>query len=650
MKDGVPLVRTSDSEEGDSDSELEDLSTILNKKRRVRAPPADSKPAMPKTSRVEAGSAYDLRSHFRRKPRREFKSIIPAQQKYKTSLSDLVADQKKGLDSEARVLEAQRKAEAAGKAAEESKESNRLTIEGLSAALGDAESVQRTFDALQRTEALETNKVWHFFDANSAEIATRSKPEFPAQSLPGEGWQTRLLDSSTRDATFISGIMKSRVYREALPDEIVLWMIDEVCHNRKEDLTDAYLGVLESSTPQLRKLLDRQAVSSLFRKLGARRDAVAIEGEIHEIEPVEVQPNDPKKPLPHGSRRLLEFLTRAAPFLESGTVEYSLEVLIRLNFDDSVRQDGDVQIQCQEAIAAMFSAPSVEESDVLHRVSQALFNNFRNHGPRDDRCVNHVLQAQLVHSLPAITRREATFQRRLALAFFLDNPKPLTLSLTAPGILPAILQSLTHNGLYRFSRSTDYADVTAAFVLLDTAVDYGFSDRAFTQTLCNIDRRTRDVAARQLRDAARAAEGEFNLGIDALTATVRRIMGQIRGSGTESVRMSEAKGAMERLVYRLESSVRTREKSSTDIFADTGGKRSAGFMESWMGGAGSGSGGRGVVEEVSGNAPKKEENGGVNDEREDEGRNDVADQAEQDVEDVVDEDVGDDAEHEVDGA
>ncbi|GME49169.1 uncharacterized protein LTHEOB_1649 [Neofusicoccum parvum] len=343
--------------------------------------------------------------------------------------------------------------------------------------------------------------------------------------------------------------MKSRVYREALPDEIVLWMIDEVCHNRKEDLTDAYLGVLESSTPQLRKLLDRQAVSGLFRKLGARRDAVAIEGEIHEIEPVEVQPN-----------------------------------------------------------------------------------------------------AQLVHSLPAITRREATFQRRLALAFFLDNPKPLTLSLTAPGILPAILQSLTHNGLYRFSRSTDYADVTAAFVLLDTAVDYGFSDRAFTQTLCNIDRRTRDVAARQLRDTARAAEGEFNLGIDALTATVRRIMGQIRGSGTESVRMSEAKGAMERLVYRLESSVRTREKSSTDIFADTGGKRSAGFMESWMGGAGSGSGGRGVVEEVGGNAPKKEENGGVDDEREDQGRDDVADQAEQDVEDVVDEDVGDDAEHEVDGA
>lgn len=641
MKDGMPLVKTSDSEEDDSGSELEDLSVILSKKRRVEAPPAKPTPTMKLRSAPDR-SASDLRSHFKRAPRRNFQSIIPPRQKYKVSLSDLVAERKKGLDSEARVLEAQRKAEAAEKEAEASKESGRLTRERLNASLGDAESVQKTYDALQRTEALEMNLVWQFFEQTGHETTA---PSFPAQSVPALEWQRKLkgefvvhvnhianclhkLDSSTRYAAFVSGLVKSRVSTQSLPDEVILWMMDDLCHSRRGDLTDAYLGVFDFSTPQLRKLLDRQAISGLFRNIGSRKDAIAIDEQQPKIRPVEVYSHELKRPPPHGSARLLEFLRRAAPHLESNAVEYALEVLIRLSFDDSVRQDGDFQIQCQETIAAMFKALSDEdEPGVSRRVSQTLFNNFRNQGPKEDRFVNHILQAQLVQSLPATTRREATFLRRLSLAFFLDSPKPLTLALTASGILPAILQSLTNSALYRFSPRTDYADVTAAFGLLDAAVDSGFSDHSFTHTLHSLERRSGDPRVRELRDAARAAEDEFNLGIDALTATVRRIMGQIRGSGTESVRMSEAKGAMERLVYRLESSVRTREKSSADIFANRalgGASGSAGLMANWIGGDGGG-GGSGGVEEVGGDAPKEEEGGKVDGEGEDERRDEVAD-------------------------
>ncbi|KAH7052364.1 hypothetical protein B0J12DRAFT_739895 [Macrophomina phaseolina] len=632
VKDGVPLVRTSDSEEEDSDSELEDLTTILNKKRRAQALPENPNPTMkPKRDREGPGSAYDLRSHFKRAPpKREFKSIVAPTRKYKISLSDLVTQRQKGLDSEARVLEAQRQAEEAERAAEESKAKSKISKEGLRGALGDAEGVERTFNALQRTEVLETDQVWRFFEKNDETVAP-ARPQFPAPCLSEEGWQRRLIDPSTRDGIFISGIVKSRIYKQPLPDELLIWMIDDLCQSRKEELTNAYFGILESSTPQLRKILTRQAISDLFRRLGAREEAVSFSSELPEILPDEVNPHEPKKALPHGSSQLIGLLRRAAPFLETTVIEYTLEVLIRLSFDDSTRQDGDIQWQCQEAIAAMLDALSSEdEPEVLRRVSQTLFQSFRNHGPKEDKFVNHVLQAQLVQAIPSITRREATFQRRLALAFFLDSPKPLTLSLTAPGILPAILQSLVHNPLFRFSRGTDYADVTAAFTLLDIAIDSGFSDRAFASTLRSIDRRTRDIAARQLREAARAAEDEFNLGVDALTATIRRIMGQIRGSGTESVRMSEAKGAMERLVYRLESSVRTREKSGTDIFA-TDARRSAGLMESWVGGtagsrissSGGGKGGGGI-EEVNRNAPDEEEHGKVKREPDGEGAEEVA--------------------------
>ncbi|KAB2569889.1 hypothetical protein DBV05_g11440 [Lasiodiplodia theobromae] len=649
MRDGVALVRTSDSEEEeDSDSELEDLSTILSKKRRAQDPPVESRPAM-KPKEDKARSTYGLRSYFKRAPpKREFKSIVAPRDKSRHKLSELVAAKQKGLDAEARVLEAQKKAEAAEQAEEESKENSRLTKEGLSAALGDDEGAQRTFEALKRTEALETDQVWQFFAASGDQKAARSRSKFPVQSLSNEGWHKRLIEPSTRDAMFVSGIIKSRVYEETLPDEVVMWMINELCHNQKESLTDAYLDVLDSSAPQVRKLLDKQTVSGLFEKLGVRNEAITIECEPVPISPIEVSPHDPKTPIPYGTRPLLEFLRRAAPNIQSATAEYVLEILIRLSFDDSVHQDGYTQTQCQEAITAMLRTLSVEnECEPLRRVSQTLFKNFRNHGPKDDRLINHVLQAQLVQSLPFATQREATFQRRLALAFFLDSPKPLTLSLTAPGILPAVLQSLAHNPLFRFSRSTDYADVTAAFILLDTAIDSGFSDRAFTQTLRSVDRRTRDATARQLRDGARAAEDEFNFGIDALTATIRRIMGQIRGSGTDSVRMSEAKGTMERLVYRLESSVRTRETSSKDIFADSIG-RSAGLLKSWVQ-AGGGSNGGGGIEKVNGNAPQKEEDGGIKSEPDDECADQVAAEVNQDVK-VVYNDVGHDIKQEANGS
>ncbi|OJD35318.1 uncharacterized protein BKCO1_18000131 [Diplodia corticola] len=649
VKDGLMIVRTSDSEEdSDSGSDLEDLSTILNKKRRAQAPPGESRPAMKVKEAKATPAKYGLRSYFKPPPpKREFRSIIAPRKEYRINLSDLVAAKQRGLNAEARVLEAQRKAEEAERAENECKESSRLTREGLSTALGDDEDAQRTLDALERTEALETSQVWQFFMANGHQKAARTTPKFPAQSLSKEGWHRILIEPSTRNAVFISGIVKNRVYEEALPDEVMLWMIEELCQNRKEELTSAYLDVLDASAPQLRKLLDKQTISSLFAKLGARKEAITMESEQPAILPAEVSAHDPRISLHNGIRPLLELLRRAAPNIQSEAVQYVLAVLIRLSFDDSVRQDGYTQTQCQEAIAAMLRTPSAQyECGTLQHVSQSLFNNFRNHGPKDDRFINHGLQAQLVQSLPFGTQCEAAFQRRLALAFFLDSPKPLTLALTAPGILPAVLQSLSHNPLYRFGRSTDYADVTAAFTLLDTAVDNGFSNRAFTQTLRSLDRRARDAASRQLRDAARATEDEFNLGIDALTATIRRIMGQIRGSGTDSVRMSEAKGAMERLVYRLESSVRTREKSSKDIFADGVG-RSAGLLESWVE-AGGGSNGGGGIEEVNGNAPKKEEDGGVKGEPDDERADQVAPEVDQDVK-VVDDDVGGDVKQEADG-
>ncbi|KAF2083289.1 hypothetical protein K490DRAFT_52054 [Saccharata proteae CBS 121410] len=404
----------------------------------------------------------------------------------------------------------------------------------LSAVASDPE---RLMMALERTEALDKRTVWHLFE----EGQHPGRSLFPRECLPAAGWQSRLLqEQSLREAAFLNGMVKSLTRRDALPDEVLAWMLEELPLCPRDDLANAYVDVLESCPEQMRSLLDLGRIQSLFTQLRAKKELLDIAAE---PQPNQKMRKDTSRRQPPRLRWLVDLLGRLASSLSSDVRDYALAVLIRISPDDSIQDNAGLRHVITSTIGALMnSIPISDAESTLERTASQLYTWAR----------DPILQFRTFSCLPAYNPRQCTFRRHLALAFFLGSAKALSIPFTSPDLLDAVLHRLETSSDFVFTHGTDYARVSALFNLLDTAIDAGFSDRSFAE------------AADQA--VARKAEEEFNEGVDDLAGAVRRVMSQIRGSGIESLPKSEAKSVMERLAYRLEAAVRTKEKSGRSVF------------------------------------------------------------------------------------
>ncbi|KAK7536467.1 uncharacterized protein J3D65DRAFT_419601 [Phyllosticta citribraziliensis] len=563
FKDGVEMVRTSDSEE-DSDSSLEDLSVLLAARKRS-APVESSPPRSSSSPRDTRKRIYNFRSQAKRPKKLE--KILPTPTKYKISLAALAKQASKERAAEAKSREAE---EAADKLEELLKDDvfDEITEDNLLEAVGDEERAREAREALERTGALETFQVWRFFA--SCRSTKRSRP-FPTASLPSHGWQTLLRDTAARENALQSGLVQIGIARGALPDEVISWMVDEVCFGTRAELKSAYLRILGSSTPQIRSLLDIDRIQQLFSRMGAsvgtRGDGVSLPN----IVPTEVVENEPRPAPPAGLAWLLQLLRQSASQLSPEALEYGLEVLLRVNFDDCVVVDGELQILSREAVGTFLAMLRTSFHDIARRTYTSLHDY-------------PVLQFHLLSSLPAHTPLECSFRRRLALCFLLQNSTAsLTTPLTSRSFLESIYAAILHtNPNFRMNASTNFANVAAAANILDAAFETGFSDFAFVKELASNPRKLtfRDAEAKARRQAALRAEEEFNAGVDKLVELLHSVNGQMR-SGIKNLIQSEAKVALDRVEHRIGYGVRTQEVSKRDIFGEMGyGAQS--LMESWV--------------------------------------------------------------------
>ncbi|KAK7560514.1 hypothetical protein BKA81DRAFT_372564 [Phyllosticta paracitricarpa] len=564
VRDGVEIVRTSDSEE-DSDSSLEDLSVLLAARKRS-APVESSSPARPSLSpRVRSRKDYNFRSQAKRPKKLE--KILSKPTKYKISLAAMAKQASKERAAEAKSREAEEAAEKLEELLKDDR-NDEITEHDLLDVVGDEDRAREAREALERTGALETFQVWRFF--GSCRSTTRSRP-FPTSSLPSQGWQTLLKDTATRENALQSGLVQAGVVRNALPDEIISWVVDEVCFGTKTELKCAYLRVLESSNTQIGNLLDKDRIQQLFSRMGASVGTCGPEVSLPNIVPTEVQENEPR-PAPHaGLTWLLRLLRQSASQLTPEALEYGLEVLVRANFDDCVLADVELQNLGRDAVGTFLAVLGTSFNDVARRIYTSL---------RD----NPALQSHLIASLPAHTPLECNFRRRLALCFLLQNS---TAALTTPMTSRAFLESifaaiLNTNPHFRMHASTDFANVAALANILDVAVDTGFSNFNFSTVLASIPRKLtfRDADAKVRRQEALRLEEEFNAGIDKLVRLLHMVNDQMK-SGIKNMIQSEAKVTLDRVEHRIEYGVRTQDVSTRDVYEEMGyGAQSS--MERWI--------------------------------------------------------------------
>ena len=204
VKDGKEVVISSDGEDTDSISSLDDPASLFA--------PISKKP---KSVLGTVATKTGLKK-------------ITSPKKYKHTIDSLVYDAVDDNEIEANV------ARVKAKFTQNSPDGNDSTSgvkkglnEGvLTSALGDDNDdgigLQRLLDAVRRTEALDHDRAWRFFDGTQK---LPSAPEFPRHLFTGGTYLDEFLAvPETRERLFMSGeFTQMALSKGLLPDELIMW-------------------------------------------------------------------------------------------------------------------------------------------------------------------------------------------------------------------------------------------------------------------------------------------------------------------------------------------------------------------------------------------------------------------------------------------
>ncbi|TID19476.1 hypothetical protein E2P81_ATG06643 [Venturia nashicola] len=527
---GQEVVLGSDD---DSDASLPDVGVLFKKKKPNPAPKVPDDEAEPK-------------------------------QKYAFSMQALLQEEKQAKAAEARIEAAKSKLQIHSKN-ELDQNGQIVTSKSVMACLvenGDQDegNARRVKEALRRTEVLDYHNVWHFFDE---EPPARAANSFPRIKLSNKPLATILNDPAKRQQAIITGFLTRLAAHSALPKEIMLWMMDEVCREPKEILVQSYLSVLEVSISRHQYVVTPTRIDSLFKQLGATETVCTPGSKI----PASKEPvGSKKRPISSRVHALVTLIERLAIHMTADSRKRSLHLLALASFDDSVIQNCHLGVRIEATIDKLLQViPEGEFEQEILDIGGRLFTTVK----------SAVLRHQLISALPCYSSRSHRFRRQLALAFALKSAKHLESSLENSKTISHVLLSLQDSKHFRITKKTDWTVMEAYFGMLDVAVDVGFSDLDFApDSGPHATKKGPEVvqknpfAARAAREVAliNVKEDAFNDEIDGLTREVRDIMSLILDSGTSNMARTECKATAGRFVKRLENGVRTKTKPAKDYY------------------------------------------------------------------------------------
>ncbi|KAF2708281.1 hypothetical protein K504DRAFT_503463 [Pleomassaria siparia CBS 279.74] len=540
VSNGKPIVLNSDSDT-DSDGLLELELNLIRPSVISRTTGA--------ISRTDRSAPYiELLENGLRRPSDNHKRPKPSLDRYVKDAQTRVATERKMAEGKADLDNPTEETLPSGFAVTEAALAGQIDGDEAGAA------AKQLFVAMQRTAGLDTNCVFHFFNAEPASRSTQHSP-FPTQSLPQQGWAARFDNPWDREQAFCSGFAYQVFQYQQLPSELASWMIDQVCHEQNELLSTKYLEILEAYPQHLHALIDSTKLESIFKILGADLQCLHPSKLLN---PSYEQDTTPRRPLP-GSLKwvvllLQKTITRCkAEFsLPFKTYTRILFILIHLSFDDSVTADAGVLHAVQDTIELiMCSISDIQLTPILTEIVPLLL----------ERITHPILQNKLVSSLPIKSPLAAYFQRDLALAMLI-HPTPLQIPLSSPQFTLLINDHLRTSPHFKITTETNYVDLAARISLLDTAIGPGPLTVPYQSPSGPTETEELPVAT------DRSLEGvAFNKEVDALVKIVKQFSNGIHEVGAiDDLTRLDAKDCCERLYHRLENAVRIGGRRKTNIF------------------------------------------------------------------------------------
>jgi hypothetical protein len=473
----------------------------------------------------------------------------------KHSIDNLLKEVQADRDRSLRINQIDQKLREDGSASYFSTDSRKETAEKLLVSIlkddsddqdagGKGSKAREVVKALERTEALQYEPVFHFFQETVPTPPTLMPPRV---SLPGDGWATAVSDDNQRDSAFTSGFVSRIALLRPLPVELLQWILDQICFETRQDLIVSYLDAVEAHSRKFPNPLNMETLRRLYTRLGAR--VLAIDAST--IVPEKRLISSSTRQIHPNVRWLLELLKRLAATVNPGTAEFALHTLTLLVTDHTVLHTASLSIALSEAIACLIThLPKDPLEPVINGVQDAIFNHIK----------DPILRYNIIRGLPITPARAHLFRRRLALAFTLDttrhavSPSPLENPALTAHVLLALSES--DNFMIYRGRDMDYAALAARIRILDAAIDSGFISLQSSRTI---------------HDSA----------IDELEKAVRSLTNQIVTSGSSAFSKIDARDAGERLAQRLECAVRLKAKPPKNHYEGIDTETQRQFMSDW---------------------------------------------------------------------
>ncbi|KAJ5171029.1 uncharacterized protein N7500_003812 [Penicillium coprophilum] len=519
IKDGKEVVISSDGEDTDSICSLEDPKNLF----------------APKSRKDEFTPP-------------KFPTKISSPKKYRHNIDSLVHDAVDDNEVEASVARARAnyaQKELNGKESGNDPSSTGYALNEtmLISALGENEDGvggQRLIGAIRRTDALDHGRAWPFFDCTQT---LPQAPQFPRDMFaPGTSMDI-LRESESRERQFMSGeFIQMGLSKGLLPDAFVLWMFRSIPYERREELSNAYYRIIKNMDVERLKSIIRPAdINDLFARLGARSQALDPSKEIIPVLSQYITPDSALKD--HTTFvSVLRLLRETAGLFAEDTQEQVVLLLLRLTLDVSLTADSMVSSELQWTINAVLDPENFHETsakDSLRRVCATFYATIQ------DVCI----QSQIVHHILPTSPWFALIRCRLAVAFLLRSPDPLTEPPEKLLDIKRITLLLLRDERFQVKRfkgiaDYDWRELTSLTALLNVAIDSSALELNYsTQT-----------------------EKDYNAAIDRLAAQIKMIFCSIQDSGASHVTRTVAKSELEALHYRIVYSVRSKPPPKTTIF------------------------------------------------------------------------------------
>jgi hypothetical protein len=567
VKNGVQAVTNSDSASmsSSSEDELVDLESFApRKKRRLSPPIEDGKNDISGHSKSTRSSSRLSGEQAKKLVKDSWQPLgPPPKTTYKYSLLNMAKQSAKDAASDAKIAQAEAEIQEAERLEKQRKQVFSTTDDTKSMMAKefaqDSEEEERMVIAMERTEVLRGAETFYFFCGEADE---RIELDFPAAELSTCGLSF-IQDESAWQHACTSGFLTTVASQRGIPQRVVSWIHSRIFHEPSEELCEAYVAILGALARSGHDLPDLHFSLSETHPGQTVRDAAdrtTLDGDTS---------------LPQNLRQALATMAVLAPHVSPVNQACTLAELILLNNDENVRSNLKMQLHIEHAMHSILeSHASVEDREIVFRGTTRQILHASS--------ISRHLLSRTIASLPATALALHKLRRKLALHILLDGPIDEDIDVTSQSVGVRLLLRLKKHASFHISESTDYTTLHSLIDLLDIAIDVGFSDFAFLSQESQIQHKAAPKSLfGHVKTTSSPAEVSFNAQIDDIVAHLRFMGSKIRDAGTSHLKRTEAKSALERLIVRLEASVRTKPRARKGVFDGPGGL-GAGALDGYL--------------------------------------------------------------------